>query len=298
MLEEYHFVENRATGDPLACDFAQLFDESMNLDNDIMSDFGVSVDDCLDLAAGFDFTDDIVDDDAPKLKRSRSFPKERKEPVEEPGPKSESTPTPPPSPSRSLSPVNKVKKQSRTASSDSSTESPKWKSWSHEEKTFLVGAVVDRFFRIGSLSSRKSADSDGDCWNFIKATYDAYWDKYTSHTGIERPCERTAAALSRHYKVMKAKISSNDQKGITRYTFREFYKDFELIYNKINPMFESAKSLHRASSFSVGSRTKALESKKRKARRSSATYKPFDEFPSQLRHQLKSEATAKQTSSM
>lgn len=278
MLEEYPYpVEKHATGGPLAYDFAQLFDESMNLDNDMMSDLGVSVDDCLDLAAGFDFIDDVVDEEAPKLKRSRSFPKEKTEPDAEPKPAVKTKP----------------KLKARTASAESSTESPKWKSWSHEEKTFLVGAVVDRFFRIGSLSSRKSGDSDGDCWNFIKSTYDTYWDKYTSHTGIKRPCERTAPALSRHYKVMKAKISSNDQKGITRYTFRDFYKDFELIYNKINPMFAPNKSIHRASSFSVGSRTNAIESKKRKARRSSATYKPYDELPSQLRKELHNQTETK-----
>eukprot|EP00511_Aplanochytrium_stocchinoi_P006379 CAMPEP_0204824936 /NCGR_PEP_ID=MMETSP1346-20131115/2913_1 /ASSEMBLY_ACC=CAM_ASM_000771 /TAXON_ID=215587 /ORGANISM="Aplanochytrium stocchinoi, Strain GSBS06" /LENGTH=338 /DNA_ID=CAMNT_0051952373 /DNA_START=412 /DNA_END=1428 /DNA_ORIENTATION=+ len=135
--------------------------------------------------------------------------------------KMENSQVPPPPPS--ISPSASTKPRKRTSRRRASTSSvptrgskaeSRWKSWSREEEIFLVGAVMDRFFKRGSLSSTR-ADDNGtdDCWSYIKAKYDTAWKNYEARTGKSAPPERSMNALSRHYKVMKARISQADMEG-------------------------------------------------------------------------------------
>lgn len=105
------------------------------------------------------------------------------------------------------------------------------KPWSRTEEVFLVGAVFERLFRVGSLSpnkkkktERKSSPSGAqECWNGIKDTYDQSLIKYSTKNQIEF-IPRTTAALSRHYKVMKARLAKQVEMG------KEEIENFKVLY--------------------------------------------------------------------
>lgn len=108
-----------------------------------------------------------------------------------------------------------------------------WQCWSHEEEVFLVGAVLERFFSRGSLSSTKkesAGSKNSNCWETIKKTYDASFRKFTDLSGQQCPPERTENALSRHYKVMKERSLGKTQKN--RVSFKKLYDEWETKYNK------------------------------------------------------------------
>lgn len=80
-------------------------------------------------------------------------------------------------------------------------------SWSLDEEVLLVGIVVDRFIKRGSLVSARSKGSrDNDCWTTIKRTYDLAWSRFEESSGTKQPTQRTLNALCRHYKVMRSKF--------------------------------------------------------------------------------------------
>lgn len=136
--------------------------------------------------------------------------------------------TPPPP-----KPVEKRKKSPKTETSPAK----EWKAWTHEEEVFLVGAVMDRFFRRGSLSSTRGSDKTGsdDCWPCIKMAYDRAWDNYCRiNDAVQRPTERTANHLARRYKVMKIRLAASDMKGETSVSFREYYNEWESKFNVNN----------------------------------------------------------------
>lgn len=110
---------------------------------------------------------------------------------------------------------------------------PRWRSWPHIEEVFLIGAVMERFFTRGSLSSSKKKEDGEHCWTSIKNIYDHAWKTHLSRTGDTREflC-RSANALARHYKVMKERIMHN-QYSENR-DFRQFYFEWETKYNKDN----------------------------------------------------------------
>mmetsp|Transcript_12368 Transcript_12368/g.16047 ORF Transcript_12368/g.16047 Transcript_12368/m.16047 type:complete len:293 (+) Transcript_12368:164-1042(+) len=139
--------------------------------------------------------------------------------------------------SPSLSPKTKSKasrkRRTSTTSSVTSGKDSRWKSWSPDEEIFLVGVVMDRFFKRGSLSSTR-ADGKGndDCWSYIKSKYDEAWKNYKTLTGKSIPQERSLNALSRHYKVMKARISQADMSGEGKVEdFKSYYDKFQEEYN-------------------------------------------------------------------
>lgn len=141
--------------------------------------------------------------------------------------------------------------------------STRWKSWSHEEEVFLVGAILQRFFRRGSLSSTRTG-SDSDCWTSIKATYDLAWRNYTALTGKQPPPIRSPNALSRHFKVMKARIFQSELQGEDTHNFRFFWDEWETNFNVDDCLLqpcataaqpERRKRKHRSSCCSVRSLT-------------------------------------------
>lgn len=76
--------------------------------------------------------------------------------------------------------------------------------WSALEETFLVGAVMDWFFRHGSLTpARKGGGGKMSVWDFIKKTFDDWMHRYAVRSGKPKPQGRSAKALNRHYKSMK-----------------------------------------------------------------------------------------------
>lgn len=119
-----------------------------------------------------------------------------------------------------------------------------WQCWSKEEEIFLVGAVLDRFFARGSLSSTKQENADTskkNCWDTIKATYDSCFRKYSAQVGTPIPPMRTENALSRHYKVMKERSLSKNHKNSVN--FRALYEEWEINFNQkynliIDPEFD------------------------------------------------------------
>ena len=103
--------------------------------------------------------------------------------------------------------------------------------WSHAEEVFLVGAVMERFFRAGSLTSKSNKGEDGDgneCWADIKAIYDLAWQIHSDRSNTRAPMERSANTLSRHYKVMKAKLSDARTSGGKN--FRDYHNEFQEAY--------------------------------------------------------------------
>lgn len=126
-------------------------------------------------------------------------------------------------------------------------------SWNEHEEIILVGVVVDRFIKRGSLVSPRRAGPgaqavENDCWSIIKRTYDLAWERFTHVSGIERPMERTVNALSRHYKVMRSRITSHmrlllekgqnsvtaAQEGRQNITLNQIYDTWLYTYNKDN----------------------------------------------------------------
>lgn len=125
-------------------------------------------------------------------------------------------------------------KKRQRKDSDTQAHDSKWKSWSRIEETFLVGAVMERFFKRGSLSSSRG---DDDCWLFIKETYDLAWEKYEALDGEQIPRVRSQQALSRHYKVMKTKFAEKIGDEVVRddpVTFRDYFCEWEQHYNVNN----------------------------------------------------------------
>uniref|UniRef100_A0A7S3PH89 Uncharacterized protein n=1 Tax=Aplanochytrium stocchinoi TaxID=215587 RepID=A0A7S3PH89_9STRA len=113
----------------------------------------------------------------------------------------------------------------------------RWNSWSHEEEVFLVAAVMDRFFRRGSLASATKGQGTGntDCWEDIKAYYDKAcnaWTALEENRGTARPVQRSTSALCRHFKIMKVRASEGDVNGTKSGNFRVFLREWDNKYNK------------------------------------------------------------------
>lgn len=122
--------------------------------------------------------------------------------------------------------------------------------WSHKEEVFLIGAVLERFFRVGSLSSKpnsqpKSKDSN-ECWDDIKDIYDVAWRNHSIITNIPAPYERSANALARHYKVMKSNLNKPGYEGKS---LREYWDEFHQVYNFQNNLLEEPPSKRVKSDF-------------------------------------------------
>ena len=103
--------------------------------------------------------------------------------------------------------------------------------WSHVEEVFLVGAVMERFFRAGSLTSKATKADDRDsneCWADIKGIYDYAWRVHADRANTRVPMDRPANTLSRHYKVMKSKLS--DVRTSAGSNFRDYYNEFQEVY--------------------------------------------------------------------
>lgn len=111
--------------------------------------------------------------------------------------------------------------------------------WSHKEEVFLIGAVLERFFRVGSLSSKpnsqpKTKDSN-ECWDDIKDIYDIAWQNHSMITNIPAPYERSANALARHYKVMKSNLNKPGYEGKS---LRGYWDEFHDVYNFRNSLLD------------------------------------------------------------
>lgn len=101
-------------------------------------------------------------------------------------------------------------------------------SWTHIEEVFLIGAVMTRWFNRGSLApSREKSTQGDDCWEEIRVHYETKWDEYCKKTGYAVPTPRSATALTRHFKIMKIKLSEPS----TTFNLRDYYLEYELKYN-------------------------------------------------------------------
>ena len=111
--------------------------------------------------------------------------------------------------------------------------------WSHKEEVFLIGAVLERFFRVGSLSSKPNAQprskDSNECWDDIKDIYDIAWSNHSMITNIPAPYERSANALARHYKVMKSNLNKPSYEGKS---LRGYWDEFQNVYNIQNDLLE------------------------------------------------------------
>lgn len=97
--------------------------------------------------------------------------------------------------------------------------------WSELEETFLVAAVMDWFFRHGSLTpARKKGAGPGTVWTFIKEKFDTWLVTYANIFGRALPHHRSSKALSRHYKTMKTHENPR---------FYQLYKTFVSQYEKL-----------------------------------------------------------------
>uniref|UniRef100_A0A7S3PIE9 Uncharacterized protein n=1 Tax=Aplanochytrium stocchinoi TaxID=215587 RepID=A0A7S3PIE9_9STRA len=136
--------------------------------------------------------------------------------------------------SSNRSQASQISSVSSPTKSDNSKTSQRVNAWGHEEEVILVGAVTDRWLKRGSLAmsrekGKKEKNSmEDDCWVDIKKTYDKNWEDYIQAGGTVRPPQRSCNALSRHFKVMKARMTEagNDD------DFRKYYFEWEAKYNK------------------------------------------------------------------
>lgn len=97
--------------------------------------------------------------------------------------------------------------------------------WTDQEEIFLVGAVMRRFFKYGSLAS--SRKTENDVWDSIKLSFD---QMVRDHGRVDQAV-RSKNALSRHFKFMKSTQNPERPK------FYELYKKYEERYGK-GSMFE------------------------------------------------------------
>eukprot|EP00924_Labyrinthula_sp_SR-Ha-C_P007746 snap_masked-scaffold_28-processed-gene-2.7-mRNA-1 protein AED:0.08 eAED:1.00 QI:0/0/0/0.5/1/1/2/0/316 len=115
------------------------------------------------------------------------------------------------------------------------------KVWQHKEEVFLIGCVMDRFFKRGSLASTRKdvknakkrkveeKDEDADCWGYIKKKFDQAWIRFEGKIDVDR----SPASLARHYKVMKSKAVASGGNG-----FRQMFMEWECIYNVGNRLMK------------------------------------------------------------
>eukprot|EP00924_Labyrinthula_sp_SR-Ha-C_P009151 maker-scaffold_2-snap-gene-14.32-mRNA-1 protein AED:0.31 eAED:0.31 QI:136/1/1/1/0.5/0.33/3/164/319 len=111
----------------------------------------------------------------------------------------------------------------------------RWNSWSHAEEVFLVAAVLDRFFRRGSLASNGKHPAEKDCWDDIKEYYDricAAWHKLAENVNQPSLIHRSTSALSRHFKIMKVKATEGDKKRDRSGNFRQYLREWDEKYNR------------------------------------------------------------------
>ena len=75
--------------------------------------------------------------------------------------------------------------------------------WSITEEVILVGVVVERFFSRGSLCTNKHRRGSLHCWSEIRVLYNRAWTRLN----LEKPKDRSADQLSRHYKKVKQRMA-------------------------------------------------------------------------------------------
>lgn len=132
--------------------------------------------------------------------------------------------------------LNTDVKSNAAIGQSSNSSNTRWNSWSHEEEVFLVVAVLDRFFRRGSLaSSGKGANAQGvDCWAEIKAMYDkicAAWGELAENKVLPPLIARSTSALSRHFKIMKVRAVEGDKHGTHDGNFRKYLREWDTKFN-------------------------------------------------------------------
>lgn len=118
-----------------------------------------------------------------------------------------------------------------------SSSHTRWNSWSHEEEVFLVVAVLDRFFRRGSLASSGKSNTKAqgaDCWGEIKELYDTIctaWMQLPENVVKPELILRSTTALCRHFKIMKVRAVEGDKNGTHTGNFRKYLREWDTIYN-------------------------------------------------------------------
>eukprot|EP00924_Labyrinthula_sp_SR-Ha-C_P003920 snap_masked-scaffold_3-processed-gene-8.22-mRNA-1 protein AED:1.00 eAED:1.00 QI:0/-1/0/0/-1/1/1/0/519 len=143
-------------------------------------------------------------------------------------------------------------------------------SWTNQEEVFLIGVVVTKYLTHGTLfaneTSRKKRKLTGsksisvvdECWRSIREAFDLVWRNYSKKSGQLRPCDRTAKALARHYKVMKTKLNSGNQAKFHSLhgQWQKQNFDHSLLnpdYFAIKEFLEERKRLEKHSAMNLGS---------------------------------------------
>eukprot|EP00924_Labyrinthula_sp_SR-Ha-C_P004545 snap_masked-scaffold_1-processed-gene-3.26-mRNA-1 protein AED:1.00 eAED:1.00 QI:0/-1/0/0/-1/1/1/0/374 len=118
------------------------------------------------------------------------------------------------------------------------------KPWKDREEVFLVGCVFDMYFRRGSLTPNKkqraTVTDENYCWEKIRRIYDKAINRFEELTGeVANP--RTMHAITRHFKVIKSKLSSNvgevdeeDEYETEDFELKKMYFEWETLYNENN----------------------------------------------------------------
>ena len=128
------------------------------------------------------------------------------------------------------------KKRARVSKSEKCKHNPRCRKvfrlsskWSHIEEVILVGVVFDRFFNQGSLNSNMGMKGETSTWETLQKIFNDYLEQARRRLG---PCNivihRSSEALSRHFKVMKARI--NHEKNPV--CFRKFFWEYHQFCNE------------------------------------------------------------------
>mmetsp|Transcript_3819 Transcript_3819/g.4283 ORF Transcript_3819/g.4283 Transcript_3819/m.4283 type:complete len:330 (-) Transcript_3819:235-1224(-) len=104
------------------------------------------------------------------------------------------------------------------------------KNWSELEEILLVGVVFDRFFSQGSLSNGGKKKRDA-IWDVLQQRFCALLKAYAKRNQTSGEfVERSPMAISRHYKVMKSRVSkSRDSETDDPIDFRKYFKAYECL---------------------------------------------------------------------
>ena len=148
--------------------------------------------------------------------------------------------------SRAAPPCTPVQRKRKITDDQKSRRQTRCNSWSRLEDVVLVGILIRKFVRKGSLFGEKEPGEKPEqrsCWREVKLLNDGIWGRLES-VGITRPRQRVQTALSRRFKVIKASLETVRLKGgpSVRPTICELYEDFQKL-NAHDVLFQDTSTI-------------------------------------------------------